>query len=100
MSFLARIMCIAARFSSNEKKSGLSFFIFSSFYLSNCILFFLFRIFFLLPSFLSRDESTTLRGIRFHVPGSLLALSWGQLYTLCTCECWTTLWVTWAAGSL
>lgn len=46
MSFLARTMCIAARFSSNEKKSGLSFFIFSSFFLSNCILFFLFRIFF------------------------------------------------------
>lgn len=32
MSFLARTMCIAARFSSNEKKSGLSFFIFSSFF--------------------------------------------------------------------
>lgn len=89
MSFLGRTMCIAARFSSNEKKSGLSFFIFSSFF-SAIVYYFFFRFIFL-PSFLSRDESTTLRGIRFHVPGSLLALSWGQLYTLRTCECWTTL---------
>lgn len=98
MSFLARTMCLAARFSSNEKKSGLSFFISSSFsfffLLHSCILFLFYSFLYYLGQFLSRDESTPLRGIRFHVPGSLLALSWGQHCT----RVWITLWVTWAAG--
>lgn len=39
-------MCIAARFSSNEKKSGLSFFIFSSFFSAIVYYFFYFLFFF------------------------------------------------------